>query len=435
MCDSYFSEAEAEEWSFLDFYKHRSCQIDFTKSIKREALILKSLEYLFKTGSEKAKSLLDVFKNHRGNCADVDAFWNVIEAILAEQALEMTKANFHEILHGTLDPFLTIQSIFMGATTYTDELFKTAVENLVRILCVLLFCFSQLHTTINEATITTHINSKAHKDSRRSYVAANRNDRQQSLHATMVVADGKKQIIKSLADSIRKHHLSGIFEQHYEQLREIFCGKPVSIIIDKTTDKKARSVINTLFSYRGQTKLILYPNLYEKSVREILQPVMSQIRHNTCCAHIIQLIRYMDYLQRHGIKDIATKSDNRFYSEEHELESNETIENIMSIFNDRNANGLTEIYLAFIHYHSRQFILDTDFFQKETEPIFPLIEARIQQLEIYLTYGTTATDFGNEINNVLSKYNTELSTFIPIFQSAFNAAYNKFSIHFSNHPS
>ncbi|CAG8597092.1 10154_t:CDS:2, partial [Diversispora eburnea] len=76
-----------------------------------------------------------------------------------------------------------------------------------------------------------------------------------------------------------------------------------------------------------------------------------------------------------------------FYSEEHELESNETIENIMSIFNDRN----------------------------KTDSIFSLIEARIQQLEIYLTYGTTATNFGNEINNVLSKYNIELSNFIPIF--------------------
>ncbi|RHZ53787.1 hypothetical protein Glove_437g45 [Diversispora epigaea] len=68
----------------------------------------------------------------------------------------------------------------------------------------------------------------------------------------------------------------------------------------------------------------------------------------------------------------------------------------MSIFNDRNANGLMEIYLAFICYHLH---------------------------------------FGNEINNVLFKYNTELSNFIPIFQSAYNAAYNKFSIHFSNHPS
>ncbi|CAG8659164.1 2242_t:CDS:2, partial [Diversispora eburnea] len=114
--------------------------------------------------------------------------------------------------------------------------------------------------------------------------------------------------------------------QHYEQLREIFCGKPVSIIIDETTDKKAHSVINTFFSYQNQTKLIsvdfisqvnnvtvgqlVLKTLVEweisftysylivsdsaaymkKSVREILQPVMSQIQHNTCCARIIQLI-------------------------------------------------------------------------------------------------------------------------------------------------
>lgn len=36
----------------------------------------------------------------------------------------------------------------------------------------------------------------------------------------------------------------------------MFCGKPISVIIDETTDKKACSVVNTLFSYRDQTKLI-----------------------------------------------------------------------------------------------------------------------------------------------------------------------------------
>ncbi|RIB11705.1 hypothetical protein C2G38_2202751 [Gigaspora rosea] len=47
----------------------------------------------------------------------------------------------------------------------------------------------------NKSTVTTHINSKAHQDFRRSYVTANRNDRQQSFHTLLVVANEKKQII------------------------------------------------------------------------------------------------------------------------------------------------------------------------------------------------------------------------------------------------
>lgn len=183
--------------------------------------------------------------------------------------------------------------------------------------------------------------------------------------------------------------------------------------------------------------------------------------------------RYMDYLRRHGVKEASTNSDNfqgpkeitlrfmplpnatrwnswfqmaiyvcdylefirGFYCEEEKSKSNESIKNIMSIFNDRNMNGLVEIYLTFIRYHSRQFLLDTEFFQKERDPIFPLIEARIQQLDLYLGNGTTAVEFGNEVNEVLLKLNTNLSTFIPIFQAAYNSAYQKFCIHFLDHPS
>ncbi|CAG8612914.1 11548_t:CDS:2, partial [Diversispora eburnea] len=144
-----------------------------------------------------------------------------------------------------------------------------------------------------------------------------------------------------LTNSIQKHHLSSIFGQHYEQLCGIFCGKPVSIIIDETIDKKVCSVINTLLSYQDSAAYM------KKSVREILQSIMPQIRHNTCCAHIIQLIsqawtniyyfdeirklilnikktmvhskawrsRYMDYLWQHGIKDISTNFDNSLNSQ------------------------------------------------------------------------------------------------------------------------
>lgn len=151
-------------------------------------------------------------------------------------------------------------------------------------------------------------------------------------------------------------------------------------------------------------------------------PLPNMTRWNSWFKIVIYIYDYLDYIRG-------------FYREEKELNSNKTIENIVSVFNDNNENGLTEIYLAFIHYHSRQFILDTKFFQKEKEPYFPLIEAQIEQLEAFLTEGMTTTNFGNIINNILSKYNTELSTFTPVFQAAYNFAFQKFSAHFSNYPS
>lgn len=50
----------------------------------------------------------------------------------------------------------------------------------------------------NKSTVTTHINSKAYQDSRRSYVTANHNDCQQFFHSSLVVANEKKQIINEL---------------------------------------------------------------------------------------------------------------------------------------------------------------------------------------------------------------------------------------------
>lgn len=212
----------------------------------------------------------------------------------------------------------------------------------------------------NKATVTAHLNSRAHQELRRSYNAANRKDRQQSLQSSVAIMEGKRQIITDLvkawveadipiekidklrtffrkhcqeggtipsADVIRRQYLKHVFEQHYAELQDKFRGKAVSLIIDETTDKKARSVVNTLFSYQGCVKLVSVDFLpqvnnitigqlvfrllveweipfnqpyliasdsasyMKKSVREILKPAMPQLKHNLCPAHILYLIR------------------------------------------------------------------------------------------------------------------------------------------------
>ncbi|CAG8843581.1 21946_t:CDS:1, partial [Racocetra persica] len=109
-------------------------------------------------------------------------------------------------------------------------------------------------------------------------------------------------------------------------------------------------------------------------------PLPNMTRWNSWLKMVIYVYDYLEYIKG-------------FYLEEHKSESNETIKDIISVFNDRNENELIEIYLAFIRFYSCQFMLDTDFFQKEREPIFSLIELRIQQLKVFLMDGMTATHF------------------------------------------
>ena len=104
---------------------------------------------------------------------------------------------------------------------------------------------------------------------------------------------------------------------------------PIFIIMDKSLDNYACSVINTIFVYHryiklvsvdflnvvnnsiiGQTlfyiltnynipfnKLILFLSdsaaYMKKCHREVLKPIMSQLIHVPCCVHILNLIRYV----------------------------------------------------------------------------------------------------------------------------------------------
>ena len=131
------------------------------------------------------------------------------------------------------------------------------------------------------------------------------------------------------APTLRQNYLPSVFEKHYQSLKLLFDSKPVAIIMDETTDDCARSVVNTLFCYRNKTKLVSVdflervnnttmgqtlttilthfnisfnlPCLFlsdsaaymKKCYREVLLPLMPQLIHVPCCAHIINLIGYV----------------------------------------------------------------------------------------------------------------------------------------------
>jgi len=128
------------------------------------------------------------------------------------------------------------------------------------------------------------------------------------------------------APTLRQVHLPRVFNKHSSSLQTYFNQKPVAIMMDETTDDCSRSVVNTLFTFRQHTKLVsvdflervnnstmggtllsilpnynipyTLPRLFisdsaaymKKCFREALKPIMPQLIHLPCCAHIINLI-------------------------------------------------------------------------------------------------------------------------------------------------
>lgn len=126
--------------------------------------------------------------------------------------------------------------------------------------------------------------------------------------------------------TLRQIYLPRVFENHHKKLLSLFEDKPVAIIMDELSDDCSRSVVNTLFCYQDITKLVSVdflthvnnttigqtcvnvittfkiplssPRVFvsdsaqymKKSFREVLKPLMPQLIHIPCCAHILHLI-------------------------------------------------------------------------------------------------------------------------------------------------
>ncbi|KAF0361919.1 hypothetical protein F8M41_014088 [Gigaspora margarita] len=98
--DTYFDKTLPEEYRFLDFYKYRQGQEDFTFSFQKEASRLrKSLDLLILNGSKEAKNnanrLKQSFEGHRGHCKDIDVLWNNIENDLVDTTIKTREKELH----------------------------------------------------------------------------------------------------------------------------------------------------------------------------------------------------------------------------------------------------------------------------------------------------------------------------------------------------
>ncbi|CAG8596527.1 15904_t:CDS:10 [Gigaspora rosea] len=120
--DTYFDITPPEEYRFLDFYKYRQRQEDFTFSFQKEASRLrKSLDLLILNGSKEAKNNANrrllvvlrrgkphttklgilrvaqfmVLRGHRGHYKDIDVFWNNIENNLVDTTIKTREKELH----------------------------------------------------------------------------------------------------------------------------------------------------------------------------------------------------------------------------------------------------------------------------------------------------------------------------------------------------
>ncbi|CAG8594679.1 9668_t:CDS:2 [Diversispora eburnea] len=287
--------------------------------------------------------------------------------------------------------------------------------------------------------------------------------RQPTIQTLINTSEAKKIIINNLVEAFV---IADIPLEKVDKLQKWLCEncrEGVSIIVDETTDSRARSVVNILFSYNGITKLTHVDYLesvnnciigqliiqilvqwtipfdlplliasdsaayMKKCYRDVLKSIMPQLIHLPSWASInyFQIVhqlladikqtfvfcksqrntwfRMAFYIYQH------LNYIRRFYNEESKENSISIIEKINSIFTDQQFNG-------------------------KTKPIFPFIKQQLQQLEVRIIMGKTMTNFGSTVNLVLQKLNTPLTSFYSIFQQAYYVAYKKLENHVLQHP-
>lgn len=168
--------------------------------------------------------------------------------------------------------------------------------------------------------------------------------------------------------------------------------------------------------------------------------------------------RYATHLKEHGIASpckIPLPNTTRwnswfrmvFYAKDHidywtsffeaELQNNtnnEKIAKIYDILQNEQQRGVIIIYIHFISAFSKEFVDILDFFQQKNSPVFPFVEAQLQQLTSYLQSNRISSDFGPLLENLIIDFHFNPPEFYHIFRAAFETAFKKFSLHIPNHP-
>jgi len=127
------------------------------------------------------------------------------------------------------------------------------------------------------------------------------------------------------ANQLREKFLPKVYNQEIEKLNVLLKNEKICIIVDETTDTCGRAAVNVIFTFKNQTKLvateyvivannttisqIILSSLqkYQISFDDVLlfitdnasymvktfknlSPIMLQMKHNNCLAHIMNLV-------------------------------------------------------------------------------------------------------------------------------------------------
>ncbi|CAG8489260.1 192_t:CDS:2 [Rhizophagus irregularis] len=157
---------------------------------------------------------------------------------------------------------------------------------------------------------------------------------------------------------------------------------------------------------------------------------MSQLIYTSYCAHILYLIGeiWQKFNPFAILKEFLAKNEVTNDS------TNETLKNILKTLSDPFKFGTISVYIHFISIYARQFIQDTDFFQKQNKPIFPFVKERLNHLSAFLESNCNSQDFGPDLDTTIISHYFNPPDFYPVFCLAFEAAFNKFNAHIPSHP-
>ncbi|RIA89645.1 hypothetical protein C1645_824518 [Glomus cerebriforme] len=257
------------------------------------------------------------------------------------------------------------------------------------------------------------------------------------------------------ADALRRNYLPEIYRQHIEDLKEILRinrhhDNTRLVAVDYLNSVNnvtiGQLIVRTLIEWSLPFNFSRLPvsdseSYMEKCYREVLKPIMPQLIHSPCLAHILNLIsknllanikktfvlakarraRYLLFLSRNGVQNptsvplsVATRWNSwfkmafyvndhyqylrNFYLEEQKNDSNDVIENM-----------------------------------QENLPLFPFIEGRLEQLDAYINNGIMMKNFDGSLITLIQNLNFSPESFHSIFKSAFDVAVTKYRDHILNH--
>ena len=152
----------------------------------------------------------------------------------------------------------------------------------------MVFCFMEWR---HKSTVDSHCLGKKHLAQKKIYEANQNKKNQQTLETTLHAADSKREVVENLiqafasaniplekinhllpffkkylkeggaipqAPTLRQLYLPSVFENHAKILLSIFNSKLVCIIMNELNNNCAHNVVNTLFAYRQNIKLVFY---------------------------------------------------------------------------------------------------------------------------------------------------------------------------------